>query len=71
MKMKMQTYMFPTIPKHLLHLPQRLDLRQQRPHIRNHPLIERTSLPRSTSRPQLRQPEFLIRPGIMQRLRGR
>ena len=60
--------MLPTIPKHLLHIPQRLNLRQQSLHIPNHPrLIKRTPLARATSGAQLRQPEFLVRPRIMQR----
>ena len=56
------------IPKDLIHIPQRLDLRDQRVHPPDHTLlIERTPLRGIARWRQLRQPDTLVRPRVVQR----
>lgn len=56
------------IPKNLIHIAQRLDLRDHRIHPPDHTLlIKSTPLSRIARRRQLRQPEALVRPRVVQR----
>ena len=56
------------VPKDLIHIPQRLDLRDQRVHPPDHALlIQSTPLRRIARGRQLRQPDALVRPRVVQR----
>lgn len=63
------TYIFPMIPEDLVHISQRRQLRNNRLHPLDHVRFTvRAPLFRSTRRRQLRYPDPLIRPRIMQAL---
>ncbi len=66
-KRKMPTYIFPMVPENLIHISQCRNLRHHRLHPVDHPrLIIRTPLPPSARRRQLRHPNLLVRPRVVQ-----